>query len=178
MRCRCTDVLREDAMRLRVRPALPTGARHRMPARFWHEYCVPGRERSVASHISINPTYRSVSMEQTGSSNQGTGSNEIRNGVDRSATRNASAHSAVDRLASAARPAVDRLAETAHQTVDRVTTMASSAAGTLQQKREQLTTVSDELIDDARTYVRANPMAAIGIAAAVGFVLSRILKSR
>lgn len=117
-------------------------------------------------------------MEQTGSSNQGTGSNEIRNGVDRSATRNASAHSAVDRLASAARPAVDRLAETAHQTVDRVTTMASSAAGTLQQKREQLTTVSDELIDDARTYVRANPMAAIGIAAAVGFVLSRILKSR
>lgn len=117
-------------------------------------------------------------MEPTGISNQGTGSNEIRNGLDKSTSRSASAHDAVDRLASAARPAVDRLAETAHHTVDRFSTMASSAAGTLQQKREQLSSASSEWTDEARTYVRANPMQAIGIAAAVGFVLSWLMKSR
>jgi ElaB/YqjD/DUF883 family membrane-anchored ribosome-binding protein len=117
-------------------------------------------------------------MEQTGINNQGTGSNEIRNGLDKTSGRSASAHSAVDRIADAARPAVDRLAETAHQTVDRVSTMASSAAGTLQQRRDQLTSASGEWADEARTYVRANPMQAIGIAAAVGFVLSWMMKSR
>ncbi len=117
-------------------------------------------------------------MEQTESSTQGLGTNEIRNGIDRTATRSTAVHGTVDRLANAARPAVDRLAETAHQTVDRVTTFASSAAQSFQQKRGEYGTRGNEMVGEARTYVRENPLASIGIAAAVGFVLSRILKSR
>lgn len=118
-------------------------------------------------------------MEQTGSSNQGLGTNEFHTGMEQTAPRRVdAAHNTVDRIANAARPAVDRFAETAHQTVDRVSTFASSAAQTFQQKRSEYGTRSTEMIGDARTYVRENPMAAVGIAAAVGYVMSRLIKSR
>lgn len=118
-------------------------------------------------------------MDQTESSGQKPATNEVRNGIDRSATRaGTSAHETVDRIAGAARPTVDKLADSAHQAVDKMTSLASSAAETFEQKRIQLNTASAELVDNARVYVRANPMAAIGIAAAVGFILSRVLKSR
>jgi ElaB protein len=121
-------------------------------------------------------------MDQTESRSQGLGTNEgheVRNGIDHSATRaGTAAHETVDKLAGAARPAVDKLAGSAHQAVDKMTSLASSAAETFEQKRIQLNTASAELVDNARTYVRANPIAAISIAAAVGFILSRVMKSR
>lgn len=118
-------------------------------------------------------------MDQIESGSQNSGSNDMRNGVDYQAQRAGStAHDTVDRLANAARPAVDRLADTAHSAVDRMTNFASTAASSLGQRREQLNTVSAELVDNARTYVKANPIAAISIAAAVGFVLSRMMRSR
>jgi len=118
-------------------------------------------------------------MDQTESSSQNAGSTEALNGTGYGTnSRAASAHDTVDRLANAARPAVDRLASSAHSAVDRMTTFASSAASTLGQRREQFSTQGAELAESARTYVRENPMAAVGIAAAVGFLLSRIMSSR
>jgi ElaB/YqjD/DUF883 family membrane-anchored ribosome-binding protein len=122
---------------------------------------------------------RSVSMEQTGISTQGSSASGSSNGMDHSATRiRSAAHETVDRIANAARPAVDRFAETAHQTVDRVSTFATSAAGTLQQKRGEYGSRSNEMIVEAKTYVQNNPLKSIGIAAAVGYMLSRMMKSR
>jgi ElaB/YqjD/DUF883 family membrane-anchored ribosome-binding protein len=121
-------------------------------------------------------------MDQTEPRSQDAGASdmhEVRNGIDQGALRAGSAaHETVDKIADAARPAVDKLAGSAHQAVDKMTSLASSAAATFDQKRVQLNTASAELVDNARTYVRANPIAAISIAAAVGFILSRVLKSR
>lgn len=47
----------------------------------------------------------------------------------------------------------------------------SSAAGSIKSKDVE------ELIDDARTFVREKPVIAIGAAAAVGFVLTRLFKA-
>lgn len=118
-------------------------------------------------------------MDQAESRTQSTGTSDMRNGIDHGAMQAGSAaHATVDRLADAARPAVDKLAGSAHQAVDKVTSLASSAADTYEQKRVQLNTASAELVENARIYVRANPIAAISIAAAAGFILSRVMKSR
>jgi len=118
-------------------------------------------------------------MDQVESRTQGGETSDMRNGVDHGAMQaNSAAHATVDKIAGAARPAVDKLADSAHQAVDKMTSLASTAADTFQQKRVQLNTAGAELADNARTYVRANPIAAVGIAAAVGFILSRVMKSR
>jgi ElaB/YqjD/DUF883 family membrane-anchored ribosome-binding protein len=75
-------------------------------------------------------------------------------------------------------PAVDKLAASAHQAVDRMTSFASSAAERFGQRRTQLNAAGMEAVATARGYVRANPIAAVTLAAAVGFVLSKMMKSR
>ena len=86
----------------------------------------------------------------------------------------ASAHKAITKASDAARPAVDRIASGAHQAVDKL----ASAAGTLGSKGEQLKEMQARLIEDARGYVRENPVTSLGIAAAIGYFLSRLLSSR
>ena len=54
--------------------------------------------------------------------------------------------------------------------VRRAGTSVSSFAETLQNKNV------DEILDDTRAFVRRSPMVAIGAAAAIGFVLTRLIK--
>lgn len=54
--------------------------------------------------------------------------------------------------------------------VRRAGTTVSGFAETLQNKN------MDELLDDTRAFVRRSPMVAIGAAAAIGFVLTRLIK--
>lgn len=54
--------------------------------------------------------------------------------------------------------------------VRRAGTSVSTFAETLQNKNV------DELLDDTRAFVRRSPMVAIGAAAAIGFVLTRLIK--
>jgi ElaB/YqjD/DUF883 family membrane-anchored ribosome-binding protein len=82
-----------------------------------------------------------------------------------------------EQVSSTAHQAVDRLASGAHRTVDRLSAAAGSAIGSLSQGREQVTVKGSELVDEVRNYVQANPLASIGIAAAAGFILSRIIGS-
>jgi len=89
-----------------------------------------------------------------------------------------SAHGVIDKTAGAARPAVDRLTSGAHHAVDKIAGAASHAIETLGVKGEQLTDAQARLTEAARDYVRENPLAAVGIAVATGFVLSRLLHSR
>src|SRR5690348_14246551 len=81
----------------------------------------------------------------------------------------------IDQIATGAHGTVDRLASGAHRAVDRIADVAGSAAGTFAQKRGQVTAASYDLADDVRNYVQENPLASIGIAAAIGFIFSRLV---
>ena len=90
----------------------------------------------------------------------------------------AGAHDAIDKASDAARPVVDRLASGAHQAVDKFASAAGQAAETLSVRGEQLKNVQAQAMEQTRLYVRENPVTALGIALAVGFVLSKLLSSR
>lgn len=78
-------------------------------------------------------------------------------------------------MAESATATVDKIASGAHQAVDRIASAATSAASQLGMKSEDMLEAKDRMLDSTREYVRTNPMAALGIALAAGFVLSRIM---
>ena len=92
--------------------------------------------------------------------------------VDEYASR---AHRTIDRAASSAQPAVDKLAANAHDVVERVATKASDAAEGLDSRLEDLQSTRERLSDQCRSYVEDNPLKAVGIALAAGFILSRLI---
>jgi ElaB/YqjD/DUF883 family membrane-anchored ribosome-binding protein len=90
----------------------------------------------------------------------------------------AGAHSTIDKFTEAARPAVDRMASGAHQAVDKVAGVATQAAESLGVKGDQLKEAQDRMIEGITGYMKANPVASLGVAVAAGFVLSRLMSSR
>lgn len=70
---------------------------------------------------------------------------------------------------------LDRLTESAHSTIDRVAAAAGSAADRLTDGR--LATTAQEWHASSSAYVREHPLAAIGIAVAAGYLLSRLTSS-
>lgn len=88
------------------------------------------------------------------------------------------AHNTIDKVADAARPVVDRMASGAHQAVDSIAGVAGQAAESLNVNGARLKDAQTRLFDEWGGYVRANPVASLGIAIAAGFVLSRVLGSR
>jgi len=91
---------------------------------------------------------------------------------------NAGAHAKIDRVSDVARGAVDSLAAGAHQGFDKATDVASQAVETFDAKREKLEAAQAKLIESGRSYVQRNPLTSLGIATAVGYVVSLLLKSR
>lgn len=87
-----------------------------------------------------------------------------------------SAHEKVDRVSNAVQPVVDRMASNAHAAIDTVAGAAVSAVDTLGIKGEQLTDVQTKLMEGAREYMREQPIAALGIAVAAGWILSRLMR--
>lgn len=90
----------------------------------------------------------------------------------------AGAHDAIDKVSNAARPVVDHLTSGAHQAVDKLASAAGQAAETLSVRGGQLKNAQAQALEQTRIYVRENPVTAVGIALAVGFVLSKLLSSR
>ena len=95
----------------------------------------------------------------------------------------ASAHAAVDSIAGAAdqavskaKPAIDHVAAMAHQAVDKVAGAAAPAADWLAEQGEHLTAAQKQMIADTSNYISANPLKAVAIAVATGFLLSRIIR--
>jgi ElaB/YqjD/DUF883 family membrane-anchored ribosome-binding protein len=78
-----------------------------------------------------------------------------------------SAHEAIDRLASKAGPAVERLRGTTAHTAD-----------TLRAKADAFGEFEEEWVENARSYVRENPLTALAIGVLAGVVLSRLASSR
>jgi ElaB/YqjD/DUF883 family membrane-anchored ribosome-binding protein len=73
---------------------------------------------------------------------------------------------------------IERAASSAHQAVDRVAETASAYAERFGEKAEEWLEIKDTWVEGAREYVREHPIAALGIAAAAGYVLSMLMCSR
>jgi len=67
-----------------------------------------------------------------------------------------------------------RLSQRAHEAVDRVASSAHGMADRVSSHGEQWMARQDEVMQQVREYVRERPIAALAMAAAVGFVLSRL----
>ena len=73
---------------------------------------------------------------------------------------------------------LERASGTAHEAVDRVTQTASAYAERFGETAEEWLEMKDNWVEGAREYVREHPIAALGMAAAAGYVLSRLMRSR
>jgi len=71
---------------------------------------------------------------------------------------------------------VDRLAQSAHEAVDKTASVASSYAERFSTKGEQLMQMQEDWMTTARDYVRDNPLQALGIAVAAGYLLHVITR--
>ena len=109
------------------------------------------------------------------SSNPSAMGKNVANNIDNATS---GVHNAIDKASNAARPAVDRMASSAHNVVDKLAGVAATAAETLGEKGEQFKVAQARATEASRDYVRENPLTSIGIAVAVGFVLSRLVNSR
>jgi ElaB/YqjD/DUF883 family membrane-anchored ribosome-binding protein len=73
---------------------------------------------------------------------------------------------------------IDKLSQGAHSAVDRASSVAASMADRVGQKGEELMEMKDNWVEGAADYVREHPIAALGIAAAAGYLFSVISRWR
>ena len=86
----------------------------------------------------------------------------------------------VDKVASladeAARKAIPAAAQFARKAVDKAAAGVEPAAAWLNKHAGDLDATQEKLLDDARKYIRENPLTSVGIALAVGFLISRMVR--
>lgn len=82
--------------------------------------------------------------------------------------------SRVNELSEQGHRGIERVSEGAHEAVDRAAATAKSAASRMSGINQEVMTAKDEWIDTAQDYVRAHPLAALGIAVSIGYLLSRL----
>ena len=73
---------------------------------------------------------------------------------------------------------LDKVSDSAHETYDKIASVGSHAVDVLGEKGEQLRSTEQRLVKDCRSYISQNPVTSVGIAAAVGFLLSRLSNRR
>ena len=83
-----------------------------------------------------------------------------------------------ENVAEKARESYSRLSDSAHQTLDRVSDAATQAASKLSARGHELWDHRGEAVETARSYVREHPLATIGIAVAIGLIISRLTSRR
>lgn len=71
---------------------------------------------------------------------------------------------------SGAQKQIDRLADTAHGAIDRASEMAGRVGG----KTDELWGMKDDYVESARDYVKQNPLVALGLALAAGYLFGKI----
>lgn len=94
------------------------------------------------------------------------------------AAATAGAHGVIDDASGAARPVLERIVGEAHAVVDRLADAADDARGRIDQTGGQLGRAGSRASAELRGYVGAHPVAAVGIALAAGFLVSRLIRSR
>jgi ElaB/YqjD/DUF883 family membrane-anchored ribosome-binding protein len=88
----------------------------------------------------------------------------------------ARAHNSLDTAVDKVTPAVNRMVDKAHATIDRVAQAAVPAAEAVQTAVQKTTDQSARLMESATNSIRAQPLTAIGIAAAVGYLAGRLMR--
>jgi ElaB/YqjD/DUF883 family membrane-anchored ribosome-binding protein len=81
-----------------------------------------------------------------------------------------------ERLTEQASAGLSRLSDTAQQTMGRVSGFASQAAERWSEKGSEL--MQSRAVEQARSYVREHPVAAIGVAIAIGLLISKLTSRR
>jgi len=74
-----------------------------------------------------------------------------------------------------AQSSISRMSDTAHQAVNRASEVAHQTADRLSARGEEWMSSGNEWMESTRVYVREHPVAAVGMAIAAGYLLSRIL---
>lgn len=69
---------------------------------------------------------------------------------------------------------LDKASHYAHDTFDKIAHAANQTAEVMGETSENIMDAEQKLMRNARHYVRENPIAAVGIAATAGFLLSRL----
>jgi len=72
----------------------------------------------------------------------------------------------------------DKLSNSAHEAYGKIADATSQAAETLGEKGEQLKKAEQKLMKNCRGYISDNPITSVSIAAAAGFLLSRLMCRR
>lgn len=116
-------------------------------------------------------TAGSLGTGSLGSSGTASGSGTSANGGMATGT---GAPPVIERVAETAHRVVDQLAGKAGPAVDRLRSTVSGARDSMGRHVEDLSHTRDEWMDSARESVRRHPLAAVGIAAAVGYLLARL----
>ena len=73
---------------------------------------------------------------------------------------------------------IDKIAESAHSAVDRATQTAAQMAERVGEKGEEWLAMKDDYVEQAREYVKENPLMALGIALAAGYLFGKITSWR
>lgn len=69
---------------------------------------------------------------------------------------------------------LDKLTSAAHRAVDKAASAAAPAEGWIRDKTGAIVQKEEELVTNVVTYVREHPVAALGIAAAAGFLIGML----
>lgn len=105
--------------------------------------------------------------------------NEISGAISRTVDNAASnLHGAINKASDAARPAVDHLASGAHHAMDSLAKTTGQVAHTLDARGRQLMDAQSRLTASCSSMIQEKPIKALGIALAVGFVVSWLLRQR
>ncbi|MEP6678221.1 MAG: hypothetical protein ABJB78_02905 [Betaproteobacteria bacterium] len=86
------------------------------------------------------------------------------------------AHNALDSAVDKASPAVNRIVDKAHATIDRVAQSAVPAAEAVQSAVAKTQEKSTQMMEACASKVREQPLVAIGVAAAVGYIMGRLMR--
>lgn len=82
----------------------------------------------------------------------------------------------IDEASARASAATGRIADRAHGAIDQVSSAVQSAADRVSEKSGEWMERQDEVVQQVRGYVRERPVVALGVAVAVGFLLSRLVR--
>lgn len=88
------------------------------------------------------------------------------------------AHQVIEKVSDVARPALDRLASSAHQAVDKAKGAATHAAESLGAQADHLKEAQTHLVEACGGYMRTHPVASLGLAVGVGYLISRLMGSK